>query len=105
VFLAQGNGPYRLVAGSARARRADYPVDIALMQLRTKLGADWQPPLATLGARAVLQGEHALISAPTPPDWKTWLLWAVLVGAAALIGGMALSLLKSRDEGRGTREE
>jgi len=105
VFLAQGNGPYRLVAGSARARRADYPVDIALMQLRAKLGPDWQPPLATLGARAVLQGEHALISAPPPPDWKTWLLWAVLVGAAALIGGMALSLLKNRDEGRGTREE
>jgi len=105
VFLAQGSGPYRLVAGSARARRADYPVDIALVQLRTKLGADWQPPLATLGARAVLQGELALTAVAPPPDWKTWLLWAVLVGAAALIGGMALSLLKSRDEGRGTRGE
>ena len=94
VFLAQGTGPYRLVAGSARARRADYPVDIALTQLRTKLGADWQPPLAKLGTRAVLQGEHALTAAPAPPDWKTWLLWAVLVGAAALIGGLALSLLR-----------
>lgn len=94
VFLAQGNGPYLLVAGSARARRADYPVDIALTQLRTKLGADWQPPLATLGARAVLQGDRALTAAPPPPDWKTWLLWAVLVGAAALIGGLALSLLR-----------
>ena len=92
VFLAQGSGPYRLVAGSARARRADYPVDTALAQLRTKLGADWQPPLATLGARSVLQGERALIASPTPPDWKTWLLWAVLVGAAALIGGLALEL-------------
>jgi len=38
-------------------------------------------------------------------DWKTWLLWAVLVGSAALIGGLALSLLKSRGEGRGTRGE
>jgi len=94
VFLAQGSGPYRLVAGSVRARRADYPVDVALAQLHAKLGADWQPPLATLGARAVWQCEHALIAAPTPPDWKTWLLWAVLVGAAALIGGLALSLLR-----------
>ncbi len=94
VFLAQGSGPYRLVAGSARARRADYPVDIALTQLRTQLGADWQPPLATLGARAILQGERALTPVAPPPDWKTWLLWAVLVGAAALIGGMALSLLR-----------
>lgn len=94
VFLAQGSAPYRLVAGSARARRAEYPVDVALTQLRTKLGADWQPPLAKLGARTVLQGEHALTAAPAPPDWKTWLLWAVLVGAAALIGGLALSLLR-----------
>ena len=105
VFLAQGSGPYRLVAGSARARRADYPVDVALAQLRAKLGADWQPPLAPLGTRTVLQGEHALTAAPAPPDWKTWLLWGVLVGAAALVGGLALSLLKSRDEGRGTRDE
>ena len=96
VFLAQGAGPYRLVAGSARSHRGDYPVDAALAQLRAKLGADWQPPLAALGTRAVLQGESAFT--PAPPevhrDWKTWLLWAVLVGAAALIGGLALSLLR-----------
>jgi hypothetical protein len=94
VFLAQGSGPYRLVAGSARARRADYPVDTALAQLRAKLGADWQPPLATLGARAMLHGESALTPPPLQRYWKTWLLWAVLVGAAALIGGLALSLLR-----------
>jgi zinc transporter ZupT len=35
------------------------------------------------------------VPAATPArDWKTWLLWAVLVGAAALIGGLALSLLR-----------
>jgi hypothetical protein len=96
VFLAQGDGPYRLVAGSARTRRGDYPVDAALAQLRVKLGADWQPPLATLGTRVTLQGEIAFTPAPaeTHRDWKTWLLWAVLVGAAALIGGLALSLLR-----------
>ena len=96
VFLAQGAGPYRLIAGSARSHRGDYPVDAALAQLRTTLGADWQPPLAALGTRVTLQGESAFT--PAPPeihrDWKTWLLWAVLVGAAALIGGLALSLLR-----------
>ncbi len=97
VFLAQGGGPYRLVAGSARAQHADYPVAAALAQLRARLGANWQPPLATLGARATLQGDRALESpapAPVPRDWKTWLLWLVLVAAAALIGGLALSLLR-----------
>ena len=98
VFLAQGTGPYRLVAGSAHARRADYPVDTALASLRGQLGNAWQPPLAALGTRQVLRGAQALIvPAATPaPDWKTWLLWAVLVAAAALIGGLALSLLRRR---------
>jgi hypothetical protein len=96
VFLAQGSGPYRLVAGSARARRGDYPVDAALAQLRAKFGNDWQPPLAALGARATLLGVTAYTPAPAPMhrDWKTWLLWTVLVGGAALIGALAVSLLR-----------
>ena len=96
VFLSQGSGPYRLLAGSARARRGDYPIDGALAQLRAKSGAAWQPPLAALGTRATLQGEHALMAPPVvvQRDWKTWLLWAVLAGAAAIVGGLALSLLR-----------
>jgi hypothetical protein len=97
IFLAQGHGPYRLIAGSASARRADSPVDIALSELRSRLGKDWQPPLATLGTRVTLAGAQALKPAPVPDrqrDWKTWLLWAVLIGAAALIGYLALSLLR-----------
>jgi hypothetical protein len=99
VFLAQGAGPYRLVAGSARTHRGDYPIDAALAQLRGKLGTDWQPPLTVLGARVALQGTAAYT--PVAPqirrDWKTWALWALLIGAAALIGGLALSLLKGRE--------
>ena len=100
VFLAQGASPYRLVAGSARARRGDYPVDTAIAQLRTTLGMDWQPPLASVGTRLLLQGDHALEPPPPAPvhrDWKTWLLWGVLIAAAALIGGLALSLLRNPD--------
>jgi hypothetical protein len=98
VFLAQGPAPYRLVAGSARAQRGDYPVDAALAQLRAKFGNDWQPPLATLGARATLLGVTAYTPAPAPThrDWKTWLLWTVLVGGAALIGALAMSLLRKQ---------
>src|SRR5439155_26574619 len=75
VFLAQGTGPYRLVAGSGRARRGDYPVDAALASLRATQGSNWQPPLAALGARATLSGEAAL-AVPAPVvhrDWRTWL--------------------------------
>jgi hypothetical protein len=101
VFLAQGSGPYRLVAGSAVARRGDYPVDAALASLRAGKDKDWQPPLATLAARATLKGDAALVApvVEKPRDWKTWLLWGVLVGAAALIGGLALSLLRGPKAG------
>ncbi|MBS0589349.1 MAG: DUF3999 domain-containing protein [Proteobacteria bacterium] len=98
VFLGDGKQHYRLVAGSATTRRADYPVDVALAQLRAKLGADWQPPLAALGVRQALAGDAAL-QAPVPAsryNWKTFLLWGVLVTAAVAIGCLALSLLRGQ---------
>lgn len=96
VFLAEGDGPFVVAVGSARARHADYPVDIALASLRARLGKDWQPPLARLGAAHESGGAHAL--QPTPVDsplpWRRWLLWSVLVIAASVVGGFALSLLR-----------
>jgi Protein of unknown function (DUF3999) len=98
VFLAQGAGPYRLIAGSATTRHSDAPVDVALNQLRASAGADWKPPLAALGARSDLQGEKALAAAVavTPQPWKTWLLWGVLVAAAGIVAALALSLLREK---------
>ena len=97
VFLAEGDGPYLLAVGSARARHADYPVDVALASLRARLGKDWQPPLAALGSARESGGIRALQPAPaeTPLPWRRWLLWGVLVAAAALVGGFALSLLRN----------
>ena len=98
VFLAQGAGPYRLIAGSATTRHGDAPVDVALSQLRASAGNDWTPPLATLGTRGDLQGEKALVAEPppAPQHWKTWLLWIVLVVAAAIVAALALSLLREK---------
>lgn len=94
VFLAEGAGPYVLAVGSANARHADYPVDAALSSLRASLGKDWQPPPATLGQAKASGGEAALKAAPVPVPWRRWLLWAILVGGAALIAGLAISLLR-----------
>ena len=96
VFLAQGAGPFRLVAGSATTHHNDAPVDVALRQLRSSAGNEWMPPLAGLGARTELRGAQALTATPAarPDTWKTWLLWGVLVAAAAVVGGLALSLLR-----------
>ena len=96
VFLAEGDGPFVLAVGSARARHADYPLDVALANLRARLGKDWQPPLAQLGPGRDSGGAQALQPAPieSPLPWRRWLLWSVLVIAAAVVGGFALSLLR-----------
>lgn len=102
VFLAEGGGPYRLLAGSYAARRADYPVAVALDSLRATHPDGWQPPLAALGARSDAGGPLALAAPKVPYDWTKPLLWVVLVAGALAVGGMALSLLRQskRDDAR-----
>jgi hypothetical protein len=97
VFLAQGRAPYALVAGSARARRADAPLAPVLDALRQRHGALWQPPRARLAAQPqTLAGDAALQPAARPHDWRAWLLWALLIGGALVVAGFALSLLRTR---------
>jgi hypothetical protein len=95
VFLAQGRGPYALVAGSRSARRTSLPVEQALAPLRARLGNDWAPPVAILGARTAAAGTAAYAKQETPTDWRGWLLWAFLIVGAAIVGGFALSLLRA----------
>lgn len=96
VFLAQGRGPYALVAGSRNARRTSLPVEQALAPLRSRLGKDWTPPVATLGARSAAAGTAAYAKQPTPTDWRSWLLWGFLLLGAAIVGGFAMSLLRTK---------
>jgi hypothetical protein len=96
VFLAQGTPPYALVAGSASARRAPVPMPELVEALRRDRGEDWQPAPAYLSPASALAGDAALIPPPTPRDWKTWLLWGLLVLGAALVAAFAFSLLRNR---------
>jgi hypothetical protein len=94
VFVAQGRGPYAVVAGSARATRAEAPVPQLIDALRARHGSDWQPASATLGAPNMLAGDAALTPAPLQRDWKAWLLWSILIGGALVVAGLAVSLLR-----------
>lgn len=94
VFLAEGDAPYSLLAGSGRAARATAPLPQLVDALRQQRGAQWQPASAVLGQGAVLAGEAALSPAPAQRDWKSWLLWALLVGGTLLVGLLAVSLLR-----------
>lgn len=94
VFLAQGNAPYSLFAGSARAQRAESPLPQLVDALRAQRGQDWQPASAALGDMQPLAGASALTPAPVERDWKAWLLWTLLIGGALIVAGFAFSLLK-----------
>lgn len=94
VFLAQGQPPFALVAGSARASRADAPLSQLVDAIRTRRGSGWQPANATLGPPAELAGAQALQPVTAQRDWKSWLLWGLLLLGAVVVAGFALSLLR-----------
>ena len=93
VLLAQGPQPYRLLAGSIRAQRPDYPVDAALAALGASRPRGWQPPPATLGEGSAAAGDAALRD-DRGPDWRRWLLWSVLGIGALLVLVVSLRVLR-----------
>lgn len=101
VFLAQGPGPYTVAAGSAKARRVDAPLSTLLDALRRRYGADWKPYPAKPGTAAIVSGEAALQPPPVPPrpmEWKSWLLWGLLIAGTVVVSAMAMSLLQQRKD-------
>ena len=100
VFLAQGAAPYALVAGSGHAHRQAAPLPQLLDTLRSQRGTGWHPADAGLGIPRPLAGDAARTAAPR--DWRTLVLWGVLVLAALVVVAFALSLLRApRDERAG----
>lgn len=94
VLLTQGNPPYRLMAGSTRASRPDYPVQAALAAAGASKPSGWQPPQATLGEGAIAAGDAAL-SPLRGPQYRRWLLWAVLAVGAGLVLLVSLRVLRT----------
>jgi len=94
LLLTQGPPPYRVVAGSAWARREDYPLPALVSQARAKYGQRWNPDITTLGPGQEAGGAGAL-RAFNRDRIKSGLLWAVLLLGAAAIGWMVIRLLKA----------
>ena len=96
VFLAQDAAPFALAAGSANVQRAEAPIPDLLDALRKQRGPGWQPAPARLAQAAEeLAGERAL-QPQRQIDWKSLLLWSLLVGGALLVAALGLSLLRQR---------
>ena len=94
-FIAQGQGPWRLVAGNAvdlangfpQERRYADPAMRGLLEKSDSIGH------ARLGARQELGGSVRLESVRTP-EWRRWLLWIGLAGGVLLVGFMVLRLAR-----------
>lgn len=104
AFVAQGSGPYRLVAGSGADVEAAFPQEqvfgdsaiFGFARDNDLIGA------ATLGPRTELGGPARLRFEPEPEpiDWSRWLLWIGLVGGVLLVAYLSLALgrqLKASD--------
>ncbi|WP_261793182.1 DUF3999 domain-containing protein [Pseudoxanthomonas taiwanensis] len=81
-------------AAGARRQRGEAPIKPLLDALRAQRGPDWEPAPAYLAGEAQeLAGERAL-EPLVEHDWKSWLLWALLVGGAVLVALLGMSLLR-----------
>ena len=99
VFLAEGRAPYVLAVGHASARREPTPLASPLAVLRARLGADWQPPQASLDAPRQAAGQAALVPVPPAGSWRRTLLWVILAAGAVLVVTIALALLRGQRNG------
>lgn len=95
LFIAQGTGPWQLVAGSARDAETDFPQvrRFSDPEMRRLLEDAGPVGAAALGARVELGGELSLEPSRSP-EWRRWLLWAGLASGVLLVAGMAWRLAK-----------
>lgn len=91
LFVARGEGPFTLAYGSAVVKRSEQPLDAMLAVLSKKSGRD-SVKEAHIKQTIVLGGEKCLLPPAPPLPWKTWILWAVLIGGVAILGVMVWRL-------------
>jgi Protein of unknown function (DUF3999) len=95
VFLARGNGPFILAWGAegvepaALGLHALVPGYDAKAQLNASPAS--LPPASIVQAKPSPQGGKVAAEASSPA--AKWVLWAVLLGGLAVLGGMARSLI------------
>ena len=97
AFVAQGTGPYTVVAGRAADRGQGFPQektmgDPAIFRILERSGP---ATVARLTQRRTLLGESSLTES-VPLPWKTWLLWAGLIAGVLLVAGMVYRLLQQQ---------
>jgi hypothetical protein len=89
LFVARGGGPFELAYGNPRAEFNGLRIESVVPGYDPLRNTDY--PQASAGEPHPLGGDRRL---GVPIDWKTWILWAVLVGGVTALGGMAWRLMR-----------
>lgn len=94
VFVARGDGPFRLAVGNRDAQPAEYAIET--------LVPGYKRDAELVVKRAVIGGVAPPLAAPTGRErqrslrdlgeWKRWLLWGSLVLGVGLLGALAVRL-------------
>ncbi|MGH8109189.1 MAG: DUF3999 family protein [Arenimonas sp.] len=92
LLLTHGTGPYVIAAGSMRAQRDQYPLDVLINQVKLQQGQDWKPAEVSLGKASKVIGDMEAIG-HAPTDWRSIILWSVLLLGAGAVILMVLKLL------------
>ena len=97
AFLPQGQGPWRLYAGSYRnaSQSVQSAHDRLIERTRERLGPSWQWSLAAVGDTREAGGAKALETPAEPLPWRQIVLWLVLGLAALILIGFSARLLRS----------
>lgn len=93
LFLAQGQPPWSLHAGSRRAPPSD--PDPWTEATLARVAPAWELPRARPGPPSEAGGETALKPPPAPLPWSRWLLWLILIGGSLAVAWLAARLLQS----------
>ncbi|MCA1778684.1 MAG: DUF3999 domain-containing protein, partial [Xanthomonadaceae bacterium] len=93
LFLAQGQPPWHLHAGSQQAAPSN--PDLLAESTLSRLGPTWELPLAAVGEHFEAGGAAALKTPPEPLPWARWLLWLILIGGSLAVALLALRLLRN----------
>lgn len=88
VFAARGTGPFELAFGSARVQPAALPIASLVPGFDRATGVTTMP--VAVPAAVPLAGSASALQPPA--DVKRWALWASLVVAVVVLGGMAWRL-------------
>jgi hypothetical protein len=96
VFLKQDSAPYVLAYGQAGVEARQWPLTELLRQLNGSRPMDLADvPFARVAEARMLGGPDRLLLASEPINWRTVILWIVLVLGVVAVGSMAYRLLRA----------